>query len=357
VTDAKKGSVAFQVEDIYTDPTGKLGAPVLGVAGANVRVQNENVLTLVQSGTTDANGRARVDDLPIGNYVYRVSAPNHADATGRILVKPVGANGTEPTLETVFLDYELVSFEWSVTETTIQDRYDVTLNATYHTNVPAPVVVIEPSSINIPDLQQGEEFTGEFTVTNYGLIRADNVRFAKPSGNDALDVAFFGEVPPALDAKQRVTIGYRITARRAFPGDAIQLGRNQSPVRRAPLLAQAKSGGCGIMRLLSLVSFDYECVNGTLSTGSSSGSFDKIWGECGTDVDIVYVPPGGDEPGGFPGGYLGPAGVSINPPGIPCVSLCLSFCCAVEKWFPGASEGKAGVTPGVLPAGFGPVFF
>lgn len=357
VTDAQTGSVAFQVEDIYTDPRGTRGAPVFGVAGASVRVQHENVLTLVQGGTTDANGRVRIDGLSIGNYVYRVSAPNHADATGRILVKPVGANGTEPTLETVFLDYELVSFEWSVTETTIQDRYDVTLNATYHTNVPAPVVVIEPASINIPDLQQGEEFTGEFTITNYGLIRADNVRFTRPVGNDALDVAFFGDVPSSLAARQRVTIGYRIAAKQAFPGDAIQLGSNQSPVKRAPLLGgSAKEGGCNAMRLLSLLKFDYECVNGTLQTGASAGSFDKIWGDCGVDVDLVYVPPGDHDGGGWPGGYHGPAGVSINPPGIPCVSLCLSFCCAVEKWFPGASEGKAGITPGVLPAGPFPFF-
>ena len=42
--------------------------------------------------------------------------------------------------------------EWSVRETTIQDRYEIVLDATYQTDVPAPVVVMDPASLSIPDM-------------------------------------------------------------------------------------------------------------------------------------------------------------------------------------------------------------
>ena len=343
VTDADTGSVAFQVEDIYTDP--RPVPPVLGVPGASVRVQNERVLTLMNSATTDANGRARIDRLPIGNYVYRVSAPNHADATGRILVKPVGANGTEPTLETVFLDYELVSFEWSVTETTIQDRYDVTLNATYHTNVPAPVVVIEPTSINLPDLQQGEEFTGEITISNYGLVRADNFELTLPQDNDKLRFEFSGNVPSALGAKDRITLAYRITALQPFPADAVQFASRQVGVfKRFAQTLQAQAGLCSSLNRSMHAKFDYQCTNGTKRDGNANASFVKAWGPCGGSSGGA----GGGSWGGAGGwgGPMGPMGTSLAPNVPGCTPECEACACKGTGSRPGSSGGPWGAVIG-----------
>ena len=69
----------------------------------------------------------------------------------------------------------------SVTPTTILDRYIITLSATYQTQVPAPVLILEPGTINIPPTAVGEFITGEFSLTNHGLLRADNVQIVYPS--------------------------------------------------------------------------------------------------------------------------------------------------------------------------------
>lgn len=354
VTDANVGSVTFKVEDIYTDPTGKYGPPVLGLEGASVRVQNEAVLSEVSSGRTGPGGLLRLDNLPLGNYVYRVSAPNRADASGRILVKPVGQNGTSPILEEVFLDYELVSFEWSVTETTIQDRYDVRLEATYRTNVPAPVVLIEPSAINIPDLQAGEEFSGELTITNYGLVRADNVRFVAPQSSPKLAFEFSGEVPTSLDANKRVRLAYKVTALQTFPGDSVQLGSNQSPFAAKTLIGQPKLEICNPFNAIMAVYFNYECTNGTNRDGNSRASFNKLWGQCWGESD----PTGGGGPGpaGGPWGHAGyPPGTSINPPDLVCAVICTVFCCnpegAQSGGGPGVKGGGGVVGGGALPPG------
>lgn len=94
--------------------------------------------------------------------------------------------------ERVFLDSQLISVEFSVTETTIKDEYHITLEATYHqTQVPAPVVLMEPASINLPDMQVGEEITGEITVSNYGLVQADDLQFTLPKTDQNYRYEFF----------------------------------------------------------------------------------------------------------------------------------------------------------------------
>ena len=91
-----------------------------------------------------------------------MTANKHQESIGRLWIKPgITVN------EDVFLDYTLVTVEWKVTEITIQDRYDIVLTAVYETNVPAPVVVAEPASINLPDMRTGDVYTGEFTLTNH----------------------------------------------------------------------------------------------------------------------------------------------------------------------------------------------
>lgn len=94
-----------------------------------------------------------------------------------------------------------------MTETTIQDVYNINLEATFQTQVPAPVVLLEPLSINLPDLQVGEEFTGELTLTNYGLIQADSVVFKPPQRSDEYyKYEFLADIPKTLAAKQRIVI-------------------------------------------------------------------------------------------------------------------------------------------------------
>ena len=53
--------------------------------------------------------------------------------------------------------------------------------------VPMPVVTIEPAKVNTIPYENGQEDTIEFTITNHGLIRADNVRFVLPEEHPYLN--------------------------------------------------------------------------------------------------------------------------------------------------------------------------
>lgn len=361
VTQAGFGGMQFKLADIYTNTNDRAGNPILGLAGATIRIQSETVLSVTRTATSDSRGEALLSNVPTGRYTYRVSAPNHADASGRLLIKP----GVTGQLD-AFLDYTLVTVEFTVTETTIIDRYEVKLQATYQTEVPAPVVVMEPGAINIPDLQVGEEYTGEISLTNYGLVRADDVAFTPPTGDGYFRIEFLGQVPTELAAKERVTIPYKITALQALPGSAV--GQSSSiPLRvmmemqkrssqeKSPQMARLLSSGSGAScysySSKAEVTVKYTCANGSIRSTGASSSFAKTYGTCGGGSSPSQsVGVGAGNAGGF-GGYVGapvstPA-QSLSP--AKCVPGCESgTCCA-------GPDGGSGGPPPPPPAAPGPM--
>ncbi|HEU5434860.1 MAG TPA: PKD domain-containing protein, partial [Telluria sp.] len=200
-----QGNVLFKAADIYTATVGKDGNLVAGLAGATITLQNEDVPTISHELVTDSLGEALFQNVPAGSYKFRARATNHQEAGGRLLIKPgITAN------QSLFLDYNLITVEWSVREISIQDRYEITLNATYETDVPAAVVVMQPTSVNLPKMNVGDVYYGELTLTNYGLVRADNVRQQLPASDGLFRYEFLVDVPPALAPKQRITVPYRV---------------------------------------------------------------------------------------------------------------------------------------------------
>ena len=173
----------------------------------------------------------------------------------------------------------MITVEWSVREITIQDRYEIILNATFETDVPAAVVVLQPSSVNLPKMNAGEVFYGELSLTNFGLVRADHVRQQLPQTDAFFRYEFLGEVPSSLEAKQRVTLPYRVVALQSLEG--------------ASGAATATGGGCYSYGNSTNVSYDYACSNGTTTSGSTGTS----WGS-GSNSSC----PGGGGPGGGGGG-------------------------------------------------------
>lgn len=110
-----------------------------------------------EEGVTDTQGELILDGLTPGSYLVRASAPDHGDELTRIRVLP-GIT----TSEELFLKNR-------VTEIAIEDRYEITLDLTYETDVPVAVLVMEPVATQLPNLKKGEVFYGELTLTNYGL--------------------------------------------------------------------------------------------------------------------------------------------------------------------------------------------
>ena len=337
VTQAGFGSVQFKVADIYTNTLDRNGIRIQGLGGANVRVQNELIASVMQSGVTNAAGELLLANLPSGRYTYRISAPNHADATGRVLIKSGVASS-----ETSFLDYTLVTVEFAVNETTIQDRYEVRLIATYQTEVPAPVIVMEPGAVNIPDMQVGEIYTGELSITNYGLVRADKVTFTPPKSDQYFRIEFLGQIPTELAAKERVTIPYKITALQVLPG-SVSLGVSSAlrsyldkgyaaPGKSQFALPGAlKSGGvCYNYGSNASVDCEYTCANGDTRAAGASASFGKAYGSCGggggPGVVVVGNPDGTPAPWADGKGGGSPGALPLSPK---CTPRCVSgACCA-----------------------------
>ncbi|MCB1852736.1 MAG: right-handed parallel beta-helix repeat-containing protein [Gammaproteobacteria bacterium] len=286
VTQSGTGAVQFHIEDIFTGTLDTNGATILGVSGAQIRVQNEAVLTIDQTQSTDGNGNVIFTDLPVGRYKYKATAPNHQEIIGRFQVKPGITQ-----LQELFLDYDLVTVEWSVTEVPLQDRYEITLQATYETDVPAPVVVMEPASINLPDMKVGEVHYGELTLTNYGLIRAEELVFQVPQ-DDNYRIELLGGLPTSLEAKERITVPYRIVALKT--------------------LEQAQDGGtgagdCYTKKIRILVGYIYRCINGVYRRSAVYADVYRVFGSCSGPA--IYAAAGGGGGGGGGGGAGGGGGV------------------------------------------------
>lgn len=208
-TGAALGGVTVHASDIYTDPN---GTP-LGLEGAAITLEEDGDATVVDHGVTDSDGNVTFTDLPAGAYVVRASATDHIDATSRIRIRPATT-----LTEEIFVMNKLVSFDWSLQEVPLEDRYVFVLNTTFQTEVPAAVLIVEPSSVVLPDLQQGEQFLGELTVTNYGLIQAETVTLRLPRSDGILKFEFLKTLPSRLAPHQRVTLPYRVTALQAVSG-------------------------------------------------------------------------------------------------------------------------------------------
>ncbi|WP_457436767.1 Ig-like domain-containing protein [Pseudomonas sp. TE3786] len=293
VTQSGQGGVIFQVSDIYTGTKAQSGELIPGLAGAKIKLQNRNVLTEEYSITSDARGQALVENIPAGEYTYRISAWDHDDLAGQLWIKP-GMTQAEP----VFLMSKLVTVEWSVKEITLEDRYEVVLDATFKTNVPTALVMIEPLAINLPAMRKGDVFQGELTMTNYGLVRADDVKASLPTGDARAKIEYLRPVPNSLYAGDVVIIPYRIVALQSFDPDDVLNG----------------AAGCWSFNYQGTVSYSSYCANGVQVPGKanvgwfSSGTACSAGGGGGGGGAI-----GGGGAGGW-GGWGGSGGSFIPKP-------------------------------------------
>ncbi|WP_158247148.1 LamG-like jellyroll fold domain-containing protein [Geothermobacter hydrogeniphilus] len=178
------------------------------VAGATITVQNQLQPELIYTLKTGTSGTVVKNDLPEGRYSYRVTAPGHVSYGSSFTIYP-GKTVTVP----VALEVTLVEVEWSVTEVTIEDRYEIQIKQTFETSVPTAVIVVEPPISNLPVLEPGEVYNGEFVITNYGLINAKFKGLNYPPTFDEYEIEVLGEFPENLGPMERVVVPYRITRR------------------------------------------------------------------------------------------------------------------------------------------------
>ena len=95
-----------------------------------------------------------------------VKADKHDATRSTITIVPGKVNE-----QTVFLRTQLVTYKWTVLPRDFEDRTKIVIESVFQTNVPAPVVTVSPSLIDLNDVV-GNFKQIDMTLTNHGLIQA-----------------------------------------------------------------------------------------------------------------------------------------------------------------------------------------
>ena len=150
-----------------------VGSPNL--AGASVTVRDAVARTNVATGVTGTNGQFFVGQLPEGYYELELTAGRHTTYRQTHLVL-----AGQPNDVTAFLSREVVTYTWTVEPIEIEDRYKITIETTFETVVPVPVVTVDPPVIDLAEITATETQV-LISITNHGLIAANNLRLSFPT--------------------------------------------------------------------------------------------------------------------------------------------------------------------------------
>ena len=162
VTSATTGQAAFKVHDDAGSvvPNAEVSL-ITKEFYVNVTPEGTREYNNVIKGKTDSNGYILFEDVPVGDYRYVISAEGHDPYEAEMTVEP----GTTPQTIGIILITNLVNIDFSVTPTTIEDQYTVTLNITYTTDLIKPTLYADPSSIYLSFFPE-EIHEGTITIKN-----------------------------------------------------------------------------------------------------------------------------------------------------------------------------------------------
>ncbi|VDI49478.1 Hypothetical predicted protein [Mytilus galloprovincialis] len=218
ITSLSKLNLTISVKDEYTYFAS--GAPL--VSGAEVRLINPRRQYSEKRYTTNETGFVVFEDIHEDQYTLYAQAEGHSSYSAVILASP------DSDTQEVFLERIAVKYTWTVTPTTVQDKYVIALESTFETQVPMPVVTVDPAKVNTIPYELGEEDTMEFTITNHGLIRADDVRFALPLNhlylNFNMTVDEIGSVPANTTIKVSILVTLKNTRKKRSSASASVCG-------------------------------------------------------------------------------------------------------------------------------------
>jgi subtilase family serine protease len=326
-----RGSLLVTAEDEYTYFAE--GAP--RPTNAVVTLSDGLTGSVVATEETGEDGEVLFENLREGDYVVNVNAEGHdpfrrsvhitgapnpaAEAVAaakkrNLMPKDGGSPGI--TTVTAFLPRQTVRYTFTVVPTTVEDRYTLTVESVFETQVPIPVITIDPPSLDL-SLFEGDEFQVNFTLSNQGLIAAQNVEFNLPSSADIQMtplIRTIGKMAP------RSSLNIPVLIHRGAPTspDSIHaktLQRVQSKAKPDPTgsaVTPKVFGGCA---LSGVVIYSYPCggtlvgrsTSITIITGYRCGFLDLVsfGGFGGIDIDWGgYTGSGGGSYDFYDGGGL-----------------------------------------------------
>ena len=181
VVSQEKGSLCVRVMDENTEYGNAKGEHPY-VENALVTLKDYNNGVVLYNTTTDQDGYARFTDINEGAYTIFVTASKHSSYTQNVMVGP-----GETTEHLAYVSYQAISVSFNVEETTVEDKYDITSEFVYETQVPVPVVEMDcPDQIDLQKVVDGGELLYNIVLTNKGLINANNVCLSLPQ-EDGID--------------------------------------------------------------------------------------------------------------------------------------------------------------------------
>ncbi|MCM0590374.1 MAG: Calx-beta domain-containing protein [Gloeotrichia echinulata DEX184] len=258
------------------------------------RVENPTI-TLIDAVTgkvvfseKDADGIFSRTGLAEGYYTLKISADNHDSYTKSILI---GAGETENVQ--AFLPRQTVKYTWNVVPTEIEDKYTITIQTAFETNVPVPTVVIEPSIIDLANLVAvGQTSQIDMKITNHGLIAAHDINLQIGNHPFYKIEALLNNLD-VLGANSSITIPVKITRIADFD----TLTPNSSELQ----IASTPSVPCSISMEID---YSYDCAGEQIERAVPIPIF-NVEGNC---FDGISGGDGGDyngSPGGGDGGVKG----------------------------------------------------
>lgn len=173
------------------------GAPQ--VANAHVVIKNYFSGEIYAQGNTDSSGIFYAHGLPEGKHRIEVKKEKHLDYKNTVTIEPGDTVET-----TVFINYQAITFNWTVVPTAIEDQYEIVLETQFETKVPMPVVTIEMPK-TMPQLTGDEVYAFNVTLTNHGLIAAEDVALNLPDSDSEYEFVTNYE-PAQLPAQQSIQI-------------------------------------------------------------------------------------------------------------------------------------------------------
>jgi uncharacterized membrane protein len=307
------------------------------VANAAVKIKNPYDGSLIAEGTTDTNGQFIKDNLLEGYYNLEVSADKHGTYNGNILV----VAGQTKEIK-VFLPRQLVSYTWKVEPVQTEDKYVVTLEAVFETHVPAPVITVEPTILDLSKLQYDADgkSTVNYTITNHGFIAANSATITFGS-HPAYQISPLNEnlgvIPPMTSMTVPVTV-QKVTV------ESMSIQKlAEGSVKLS--VSDSSSLPCGFS---ACAKWEYIC--GDPKRGQTCVSV--ITGECPSSSTPGTIAGGGGSGGGSGGGTGGGGGggsgggASVTGPGITQTQECskcdFSSVSGIERCFGGIGSGCSG---------------
>jgi hypothetical protein len=263
---------------VSSTATGSLDFHVGNFLGQNVPNAEVRVMNLITGNEigpllTDANGDVTFSDLVEGAWSWQVIASGHKTTAGTVDVVPDQTVAVE-----VELTRSLVTVTFQVKPVPFTDRYEIVIEQTFLTFVPAPVLVMSPPKYDFGNVEPGFETTVIYELKNEGLIKTFDVDITGTTrGIFTIEplIQFIPEMLPqqVIEIPARIRLAENIFAGGGC-GDGGGLGGFTPPVEQgdgytfggpSPTIGNAIGGACDTPNLADF-------LNGIAAIASMGGS-------------------------------------------------------------------------------------